>query len=127
MAHDGLAYAKGGSNSPCIWDSDTLMLFLSGVCENLEKMGVMAVLSDSGFYMTLDYMAYYRGRDVEWQQCTSSWLPYNFSMGEVSHVPSRSACSTLHRDADGNRKGDPILPACPVLFVPGDLTPLQTN
>lgn len=66
---------------------------------NSEKKGVIAVLKDSGFDMALAYMTYCRKSDVDWPQWSSSWTPYDYSMGEVSSVPSGSASSTRRRNA----------------------------
>lgn len=113
-ARDGTVCAKGSSGSPSIWDSDVLVLLLPAVCEKLENMSVMYVLHDSGFDMSLSYMAYSRSQDVDWPWCMSSWFPYDLKMGGIYDILSRSAYSTCHRNADGKPIGDRIyqLPLC---------------
>lgn len=65
----------------------------------LEKTIVMAVLCDSGFDMALGYMADCCSRDVNWQQCTSTWSRFHFSVNELSNVLLRSPCLTRHRSS----------------------------
>lgn len=95
-----------------------------GVSEQLGKMGVMAVLSGCSFDTTLAYMDYCRSRKIDWPRCTSSWLLYDFSMGQVSDVSSSRSFLTRLGNADGEPLDDLILPALPVLFEPGEFTTL---
>lgn len=124
LARDGPVYSEGGSGWPSIWDYGMLVSLLSGVCELLEKMGVMAVLHDPGFDMSLGYMAYCRSRDVDLMRCTLLWLPYDINMGKMSDVLCCSASSTRCHNADGERIEDRIVTTFPVNFIRGDLTPL---
>lgn len=73
----------------------------------------------------LGYVAYWRSRDVEWSQCTSLRFTYNYSMGELSDVPSRIAPTTWRCNVDEELTGDFILSGFPVHFVPGDLILLR--
>lgn len=119
LACDGPVSAQGNSGSSRIWDFGKLVSLTSGVCETLEKMGIMMVLRNYGFNMALGYVTYCRSRDVVWPRCTSYWFPYDFSVGEVSDVPSRRSPSTLRRNADCKPIGDRILPASVVTFNQG--------
>lgn len=47
-------------------------------------------------------------------------------MCEVFNVTSLIELLTLFHNVDGELSGDPIVPASPVPFVPGDLTSLST-
>lgn len=66
LARDGLISAEGCAGSPGIWNSGMVVPHPSGVFETLEKMGVMAVLPDSAFDMSLGFMAHCRSFDVDW-------------------------------------------------------------
>lgn len=80
-----------------------LILVLSlqpGVCEILKKIGTMEALRDSTLDMALYYMAYYCSRVVDWTQCVSLWLLFDFRMGNRSDILSCSVPSTRHRTAD---------------------------
>lgn len=68
-----------------------LVSLLSGVWETFKKLGVIAVLSNSSYDIAPGYMGNYHSREVERPLCTSSRFPYDFSMGEVSDAPLRSA------------------------------------
>lgn len=98
----------------------------SGVCQTLEKMGATMVLSDSGFDMAWGYMAYCCNLDVDWLQCTSSSSTHDFSVGEASEVPTRSASLTCPRNAGVEPVGDRNLLALAVLFLLVGLTPSLT-
>lgn len=102
------------------------LLLLSGICETLKKMNVMSVLRDSDFHIVLGIMACSRSRDIYWQQCASSWLPYDSSMGDVPDVSSRIVSSTSCCHDGGEPIGNRALPTSLVLYVPGDLTHLPT-
>lgn len=66
-----------------------------GVCETFQKKDVLEVSHDSGFSRALGYMVDCRCRVVYCGRCTSSWLPYDTSRGELSDVPWRSAIFDL--------------------------------
>lgn len=123
---DGPVSSEGDCGSPWVWDSGMLVLLLSGVCETLDKMGAVTVQPDYGFDMSLGYMLYCSSCDVNGLRCTSLQIPYNFKMGELSDVPQRSTSPTCCHNINGSPINDVIVPASPVYFVPGDLTPLQT-
>lgn len=104
LTRDGLVSAEGCSGLPRIWDSRMPVLLLSAVPETLEIMGVMIVLYDFGFDMSLGDFANCRSHDVDWPWCMPSWFPYNLNMGEVSDVLwCRASCTRRH-----NADGEPI-------------------
>lgn len=92
-------------------------------------MCVFAVRHNSGFDMTRSYMACCRSLDLDWTRCRPCefGFPYGFNMGEGSSFQSHSACSALSRNIDWELISNRIHTSYPFLFVPGDLTPLQTT
>lgn len=75
---------EGGPALAFVRDSDFLLPFLFGVCTTLEKIGVIAVLENSGLDMLLEYLLYCCICYADRPWCTSSWALYHFSMAEVS-------------------------------------------
>lgn len=78
----------------------------------------MAVWRDSGWGMSLGFMATFRTREVYCRLCTSSWLLYDFSMREMSEVLSNRAFSASRYNAENKPVGDCILPSYFLLFIP---------
>lgn len=74
LACDGPISSEGSSAASLIWDSGMLASLPSGVCQTLEKMGVMAVLHDSGFEMSLGYMIYCRSLRSHGFPTILTWL-----------------------------------------------------
>lgn len=63
--------AKGSPGSHQL-NPGMLMSLTSGACDALEKMEVMAVLLNSGFEISIGYMANCSSHDVDWLPYTSS-------------------------------------------------------
>lgn len=63
-------------------------------------MDVMAVLQDSGFDMSLEHIAECSSCGLDWLRRTSSWIPYDFKMGEMSDIRSRRASLARRRNVD---------------------------
>lgn len=124
LACDGVVCAERSSGFHRIWDSGMLESPPSGVCEILEKMGVMEVLQNSMFDVALEYMVFCCSLDTDWRRCTSLWFPYDFHTHEVSDVLLCKGLPTSRRDGDGDIIDDVIVSAFSVLFEPGDLTPI---
>lgn len=117
FARDDLVSAGGDSRSCHTWDSDMLVSLPPGVCEILEKMGVMAVLHGSVFDMALGYMAYCRSRDAIGCGVRCFGFSYDFSRSEVSNVRWRSTSSTQSGNEDGEPICDSNLPAISVFLT----------
>lgn len=79
----------------------------------------MAVLPVSGFDRAFCYMANCRSSDVDCPRCTSSWFPYDLSMGGPSDHFS-GGLSLMHRcNADGELIGYCMLQVCSVFRAMG--------
>lgn len=115
---------EGASSFPPVCDSGRLVLFPCDPCEILEKVGVMAVLYNSGLGIALDYMDYCGSCDVDWLLCMCLWLfwikawvrcPTFCHKVRFHHVVIVQMASQLQS----------VLYPFPMLLVGGYLTPLS--
>lgn len=93
LARCGTAVPESGSGPPRPCESGILVPPLVRIHKAFKTFGVMSVLRETGFDISLYYMQYCRSQFVHWSCCSSKLFPDNFKLGEVSKAPSHNLSS----------------------------------
>lgn len=80
LAHYVAGVSGNCSDPPPPCETGTLISFPGGVCEAPETMGVMTVVRESGFDMSLGDMAYCWNLDIDYLPFSSNWFQYKVDM-----------------------------------------------
>lgn len=101
LAHDEAFVPAGGCGLPTLFESGILVSLPVGVRDALKTTKVVAVLAETGFDISLGYMAYCWSQCINWSRSSSNWLLYNFELSEVYDAQPLNAYSS--RRCNDNR------------------------